>query len=228
MHRLSQLNGRSIAGVATAVLLGSGTLLCAAAEPVSTAINRSPLKRNSISRARLAMGKGRGPYAMTPERRALLNTIRYAEGTWKNGEDKGYRILYGGGEFQDFPPSGEGCSQALHQRSRRCLPVSSATGRRRQELKLRSFEPAQQDQAAPFGQAPEPFGNRRRGLTPAAATRSRVVVLSTWSGHSAYSQPVKTTRNWRASTATTPGTQAAARRSRDDCRPTFDANPTPR
>ena len=23
------------------------------------------------------------PYAITPERRALLNTIRYAEGTWK-------------------------------------------------------------------------------------------------------------------------------------------------
>ena len=39
---------------------------------------------------------------MTPERRALLNTIRYAEGTWTNGEDKGYRTLYGGGQFQDL------------------------------------------------------------------------------------------------------------------------------
>ena len=48
------------------------------------------------------MVKGQGPYAMTPERRALLNTIRYAEGTWTNGEDRGYRILYGGGEFQDL------------------------------------------------------------------------------------------------------------------------------
>ena len=43
-----------------------------------------------------------GHYELTPERRALLNTIRYAEGTWKNGEDKGYKVLYGGGEFKDL------------------------------------------------------------------------------------------------------------------------------
>ena len=42
------------------------------------------------------------PYAVTPERRALLNTIRYAEGTWSDGEDKGYQVLYGGGLFQDL------------------------------------------------------------------------------------------------------------------------------
>ena len=42
------------------------------------------------------------PYAVTPERRALLNTIRYAEGTWSNGEDKGYQVLYGGGLFKDL------------------------------------------------------------------------------------------------------------------------------
>ena len=30
-----------------------------------------------------------GRYELTPERRALLNTIRYAEGTWKDGDDKG-------------------------------------------------------------------------------------------------------------------------------------------
>jgi lysozyme len=35
-------------------------------------------------------------FAITPERRALLNTIRYAEGTWANGEDVGYRIMFGG------------------------------------------------------------------------------------------------------------------------------------
>jgi lysozyme len=34
---------------------------------------------------------------MTPERRALLNTIRYAEGTWANGHPVGYRIMFGGG-----------------------------------------------------------------------------------------------------------------------------------
>jgi muramidase (phage lysozyme) len=35
-------------------------------------------------------------FAITPERRALLNTIRYAEGTWAGGEDVGYRIMFGG------------------------------------------------------------------------------------------------------------------------------------
>lgn len=36
-------------------------------------------------------------FAITPERRALLNTIRFAEGTWANGHDIGYRIMFGGG-----------------------------------------------------------------------------------------------------------------------------------
>jgi lysozyme len=36
-------------------------------------------------------------FAITPERRALLNTIRYAEGTWKEGTDVGYRVMFGGG-----------------------------------------------------------------------------------------------------------------------------------
>ena len=36
-------------------------------------------------------------FAITAERRALLNTIRYAEGTWADGDDVGYRIMFGGG-----------------------------------------------------------------------------------------------------------------------------------
>jgi len=35
-------------------------------------------------------------FAITPERRALLNTIRFAEGTWANGHDVGYRVMFGG------------------------------------------------------------------------------------------------------------------------------------
>lgn len=38
-------------------------------------------------------------YAITPARRALLDTIRYAEGTWKGGRVEEYRVLYGGGLF---------------------------------------------------------------------------------------------------------------------------------
>jgi hypothetical protein len=37
------------------------------------------------------------PYVITPERRAMLNTIRFAEGTWKGGFDVGYRVMFGGG-----------------------------------------------------------------------------------------------------------------------------------
>ena len=36
-------------------------------------------------------------YVITPERRALLNTIRFAEGTWKGGADVGYRVMFSGG-----------------------------------------------------------------------------------------------------------------------------------
>ena len=57
---------------------------------------------DTSSRATLSSGTEGGRYELTPERRALLNTIRYAEGTWKDGEDKGYRIMYGGGQFQDL------------------------------------------------------------------------------------------------------------------------------
>ncbi len=37
------------------------------------------------------------PYIITPERRAMLNTIRFAEGTWRGGLDVGYRVMFGGG-----------------------------------------------------------------------------------------------------------------------------------
>ena len=41
---------------------------------------------------------------MDPRRQALLNTIRYAEGTWRNGSDEGYRVMFGGG----LAPRGDG------------------------------------------------------------------------------------------------------------------------
>jgi len=43
-----------------------------------------------------------GQYRITPKRQALLNTIRFAEGTWLEGSNRGYQILYGGGTFQDL------------------------------------------------------------------------------------------------------------------------------
>ena len=59
--------------------------------------------QRSVSTSRTAAsGQTASHYTITPERRALLNTIRFAEGTWKNGRDLGYRILYGGGQFDDL------------------------------------------------------------------------------------------------------------------------------
>ena len=99
------------------------------------------------SRANLSTGKEGGRYELTPERRALLNTIRYAEGTWKDGEDKGYRIMYGGGQFQDLSRHPE---RVIVKRY-----TSAAAGAYQflpktwrgvaKELKLSSFEPRHQD-----------------------------------------------------------------------------------
>ena len=41
---------------------------------------------DNISAATLS-GPPAAHYSITPERRALLNTIRFAEGTWKDGKD---------------------------------------------------------------------------------------------------------------------------------------------
>lgn len=49
-----------------------------------------------------AAAEAPGQYRITPERRALLNTIRFAEGTWLEGSDHGHQILCGGGMFQDL------------------------------------------------------------------------------------------------------------------------------
>ena len=62
----------------------------------------SSLPQGSSGRPQIALSVPLPPppprvFAITPERRALLNTIRYAEGTWANGQDIGYRIMFGGG-----------------------------------------------------------------------------------------------------------------------------------
>ena len=134
---------------------------------------------------------------MTPERRALLNTIRYAEGTWKDGEDKGYQIMYGGGQFQDLSRHPE---RVIVKRY-----TSAAAGAYQflpktwkgvaQELRLSSFEPRHQDQAALH--LAERRGALdeidRQGLTKDAMAKLAPEWASfpTKAGHSAYGQPVK-------------------------------------
>lgn len=90
------------------------------------------------------------PYALTPERRALLDTLRYAEGTWKDGSPDGYRVLYGGGLFDSLERHPEITVQRRY--------TSAAAGAYQflpdtwnavaQQLGLSSFEPHNQDQAA--------------------------------------------------------------------------------
>ena len=145
------------------------------------------------------------PYAMTVERRALLNTIRYAEGTWLGGDDNGYRVAFGGsllpagllthpdrvfrspgyasaasGAYQFMPTTWNLASRELQERG----------------FQLSDFGSDAQDQAALHLIA------RRGGLGSVDAhgltgdvlhrLAPEWASLPTRAGHSYYSQPVKT------------------------------------
>lgn len=89
-------------------------------------------------------------YGLSPERRALLDTIRFAEGTWRNGQIEGYRTLYGGSLFnglerhpqitvrRQYTSAAAGAYQFLPDTWREVA----------QELNLQNFGPRNQDQAA--------------------------------------------------------------------------------
>ena len=175
-------------------------LICAVATPLAeaTAEHDRPVARDVVSRAMLANVSESGPYRLTPERRALLNTIRYAEGTWKDGKDKGYQVLYGGGLFDDLTRHPD---RVIVKRY-----ASAAAGAYQflpatwnnvaKELNLNSFEPPHQDQAALHlvkrrGALQE---IDRNGLTKGVMDRLAPEWASfpTKAGRSAYGQPVKT------------------------------------
>lgn len=138
-------------------------------------------------------------YQLTPERRALLSTIRFAEGTWLGGSRDGYRVLYGGGRFNGFARHPE-----VEVRNRY---VSAAAGAYQflpqtwqaaaRDLRLPDFGPASQDQAALHlvdrRGALRAFD--REGLTPEVLARlaPEWASLPTLAGASAYGQPVRTT-----------------------------------
>ena len=161
------------------------------------AIAQAAEQDGSNSRANLAHGNEGGRYELTPERRALLNTIRYAEGTWKDGEDKGYRIMYGGGQFQDLSRHPEKVVVKRYTSAAagayQFLPKTWKGVAR--ELMLTSFEPKHQDQAALH--LAERRGALdeidRQGLTKEAMAKLAPEWASfpTKAGRSAYGQPVK-------------------------------------
>ncbi len=137
-------------------------------------------------------------FAITPERRALLNTIRYAEGTWANGHDVGYRVMFGG----SLMPTLERHPDRVMYSSRY---ASAAAGAYQfmpftwnmvtQKLGLTRFDPDSQDQGALYliqrrgalhladrGEMTEELAAR---LSPEWAS------FPTLAGSSYYGQPVK-------------------------------------
>jgi muramidase (phage lysozyme) len=137
-------------------------------------------------------------FAITPERRALLNTIRYAEGTWANGHDVGYRVMFGG----SLMPTLERHPDRVMYSSRY---ASAAAGAYQfmpftwnmvtQKLGLTRFDPDSQDQGALYliqrrgalhladrGELTEELAAR---LSPEWAS------FPTLAGSSYYGQPVK-------------------------------------
>jgi lysozyme len=137
------------------------------------------------------------PFAVTPERKALLNTIRFAEGTWRGGSADGYRMIYGGELVS--------CLKAHPDRVVVRRYASAAAGAYQfmpdtwqaaaGSLKLKGFGPANQDQAALYlvkrSGALESID--RGQLTPELMAR----LAPTWasfpdrSGASVYGQPVR-------------------------------------
>ena len=137
-------------------------------------------------------------FAITPERKALLNTIRYAEGTWANGHEMGYRTLFGGTLVNSLERHPD---RVMYTRRY----ASAAAGAYQfmpftwnmvsQALRLSRFDPQAQDQAALFLV-------KRRGalaladrgeLTPELAARLAPEWASfpTLAGQSYYGQPVR-------------------------------------
>ncbi len=134
---------------------GAAGLLCSLALLVALPIGARQLPstpaRSDASHLSLRRSPSQGgPFQITPERRALLNTIRYAEGTWIGGSQEGYRMLFGGGRIDrldrhpeivvrlSYISAAAGAYQFLPETWREAA----------RKLGLHDFGPENQDQAA--------------------------------------------------------------------------------
>jgi muramidase (phage lysozyme) len=137
-------------------------------------------------------------FAITPERRALLNTIRYAEGTWAGGDQIGYRIMFGGGLMPSLDRHPDRVIRKSGYASAAAgayqfMPFTWSLASR--SLGLEAFGPEVQDQAAIF------LIQRRGALlmadqglfTPnlAAKLSPEWASFPTLAGRSFYGQPVR-------------------------------------
>jgi len=145
------------------------------------------------------MGRKKADYqrlSSDPRVRALLNTIRYAEGT---AGDTGYQTMFGGGLFEGFDKHPDkvidgGTYKSAAAGAYQFMPDTYSEIQ--QQLGLEDFSPGNQDVAAlalidrrkaldPFLQG-EKFGSVINMLSPEWAS------LPTSAGTSYYGQPVKT------------------------------------
>jgi lysozyme len=137
-------------------------------------------------------------YELTPERRALLNTIRFAEGTWTENSQDGYRVLFGGrmvSSLDKHPNQIQYSSRYTSAAAGAYQFLPGTWNEAAKELKLPDFSPSNQDQAALY------LIERRNALrladsgkiTPTliAKLAPEWASLPTYSGNSYYGQPVK-------------------------------------
>lgn len=137
-------------------------------------------------------------YTLTPERRALLNTIRFAEGTWSSGKEDGYRILFGGRtvtSLERHPDKVQYSSGYASAAAGAYQFMPGTWNEASRKLSLKDFGPESQDQAALY------LIEKRRALlladsgkmTPELAARLAPEWASfpTYSGSSYYGQPVR-------------------------------------
>ena len=179
-----------------AVIAGSIPLVVSPAPSTATLLPPN-------SRAQLLSEPGTAPsraipYVITPERRAMLNTIRFAEGTWKGGLDVGYRVMFGGG----LMPSLDRHPNRVIYRSRYASAAAGAYqfmpftwNLVKRSIGVRGFGPEAQDQGALF------LIQRRKalGLTDAGTLTPLLIAklapewasFPTLAGRSFYGQPVK-------------------------------------
>jgi lysozyme len=137
-------------------------------------------------------------YELTPERRALLNTIRFAEGTWTENSQDGYRVLFGGrmvSSLDKHPNQTQYSSRYTSAAAGAYQFLPGTWSEAARELNLSDFGPGSQDQAALY------LIERRNALSLADSGKITPTLIAklapewaslpTYGGNSYYSQPVK-------------------------------------
>jgi len=137
-------------------------------------------------------------YELTPERRALLNTIRFAEGTWTENSQDGYRVLFGGrmvSSLDRHPNQIQYSSRYTSAAAGAYQFLPGTWDEASKKLNLSDFGPGSQDQAAIY------LIERRKALSLADSGKITPTLIAklapewaslpTYSGNSYYGQPVK-------------------------------------